>query len=114
MRLYDVLEDLCEIVTNKLADATKKIHSSGNLSVSDFDYLDKMTHTLKSIKTTMAMIGADGTFADEKKSYLDDYQESYVSNHERLLIDLKEMMPDAPDDQTKQEMRQLINRLERL
>lgn len=163
MDVYSILEELCEMVTNKLAEATKKIHSSGNLSSSDFDYLDKMTHTLKSIKTTMAMIDAEdrGAFADGGSERYDSYRSyadrsyrdrayrdrsyddgsyddgsydegsserrgrmrakrdsmgryaSSMSNHDRLLSELKEMMPDAPDDQTKQEIRQLINRLEK-
>jgi len=161
MDVYGTLEDLCGMVSEKLAEATKKIHSSGNLSSSDFDYLDKMTHTLKSIKTTMAMMDAEdrGAFADggsersyrscadrsyRDRAYMDrsyddgsyddgSYDEgsserrgrmrakrdsmgryaSSMSNHDRLLSELKEMMPDAPDDQTKQEIRQLINRLEK-
>ena len=56
---YTDLEELCGTVSKELEKANKKIASSGSLSAGDVDYVDKLTHTLKSIKTTMAMIEAD-------------------------------------------------------
>lgn len=55
------LYDLCEIVTRAIAEANEKLmHSGGGLNGSDADYIDKLTHTLKSIKTTIAMEEAQG------------------------------------------------------
>jgi hypothetical protein len=54
------LHELCETVSTEIAEANKKIRSgNGKLSAGDVEYLDKLTHMLKSIKTTIAMIEAD-------------------------------------------------------
>ena len=56
----DVLYDLCEIISRELEECNEKIRQSGGkLSAGDVDYLDKLTHSLKSIKTTIAMMEAE-------------------------------------------------------
>lgn len=51
------LHELCEAVSRMIAEANEKIRSAGGkLAASDVDYLDKITHTLKSIKSTIAMM----------------------------------------------------------
>ena len=58
--LYDELEELCHVVKRKISEANEKMRmSNGDLSGGDVEYIDKLTHTLKSIKTTMAMIDAE-------------------------------------------------------
>ena len=55
------LYELCETVSEEIAEANKKIRSSnGKLSAGDVEYLDKLTHMLKSIKTTIAMMESEG------------------------------------------------------
>lgn len=59
----DDLEELCEKVTDEIAEANKKIRTgNGKLSAGDVEYLDKLTHMLKSIKTTIAM----GEYDDDR------------------------------------------------
>lgn len=54
------LHELCETVNSEIAEANKKIRSgNGKLSAGDVEYLDKLTHMLKSIKTTIAMMEAE-------------------------------------------------------
>lgn len=68
----DDLEELCEKVTDEIAEANKKIRTgNGKLSAGDVEYLDKLTHMLKSIKTTIAM----GEYDDERSG---DYRGSYA------------------------------------
>lgn len=58
------LHELCESVSRKIAEANERIRSAGGkLTESDVDYLDKLTHTLKSIKTTIAMMGEDDGYS---------------------------------------------------
>lgn len=55
------LHELCETITRELDDANEKIRKAGGkLSAGDVDYIDKLTHALKSIKTTVAMMEAEG------------------------------------------------------
>lgn len=56
----EALYDLCEVISRELDECNEKIRQAGGkLSSSDVDYLDKLTHALKSIKTTIAMMEAD-------------------------------------------------------
>ena len=66
----EVLHDLCDVVSRELEDCNEKIRQAGGkLSAGDVDYLDKLTHAMKSIKTTIAMIEAD----DEESGYSRGY-----------------------------------------
>lgn len=65
--MYNELEKLCDTTKRELKDANEKIRNSGGrITNGDMDYLDKLTHMIKSIKTTMAMIDA------EDEGYFDD------------------------------------------
>lgn len=67
----DELYDLCETLEKDLAKTNEKLRmSGGELSGSDLEYVDKLTHALKSIKTTVAMIEAE---EDEDSGYSGGY-----------------------------------------
>ena len=58
MKNTETLEKLCEIVEKQLDKAVKELEADpGRLPMQDAEYLDKLTHTIKSIKTTLAMEG---------------------------------------------------------
>ena len=98
--MYEVLEDLCRMIGHKLKEARDKAYESGDISMGDIEYLDVLTHTMKSIKTTMAMIGSDGEENESKKH--------------ALVGDLKVLMDESVDDRIKQEFRQFITRIENI
>jgi hypothetical protein len=51
------LYELCETIKEEIGEANEKIKKAGGkLSAGDVDYIDKLTHTLKSIKAVMAMM----------------------------------------------------------
>lgn len=57
MDYINELHELCESISHGIAEANEKIRAAGGkLAASDVDYLDKITHTLKSIKSTIAMM----------------------------------------------------------
>ena len=64
----DTLYDLCEIVSKELEEANEKIKGAGGeVSGGDIEFLDRLTHILKSLKTTIAMMeseydGYSGTY----------------------------------------------------
>lgn len=50
------LEELCTTITRSIASANEKIRGAGGkLSAGDADFIDRITHTLKSIKSVMKM-----------------------------------------------------------
>lgn len=58
--MIEELYDLCETLEKDLAKTNEKLRmSGGELSGADLEYVDKLTHSLKSIKTTIAMIEAE-------------------------------------------------------
>ena len=64
--LYEDLEELCHAVEADLQKTNEKLRmSGGEMSGSDLEYVDKLTHTIKSIKTTMAMMDADEGYSRE-------------------------------------------------
>lgn len=72
MEYINELYDLCEVISRKIAEANEKIRKAGGeLSGGDVEYIDKLTHTLKSLKTTIAMMEAedDGGYSMAGGSY---------------------------------------------
>ena len=56
----DTLYELCETINMELESCNEKIrHANGKLTGSDVEYLDELTHTLKSIKAVIAMLEAE-------------------------------------------------------
>lgn len=67
--LHKDLTELCEMLSRALKEANEKLRNAGGkMSTSDLDYVDRLTHSLKSIKTTIAMMEAeemdDGSYGD--------------------------------------------------
>ncbi len=60
MNKIEILHEMCESVFHALEDAASRIRSAGGkLSAGDVDYIDKLTHAMKSLKTTIAMMEAE-------------------------------------------------------
>lgn len=137
------LHQMCETLSRELGEANDKIRKNGGkLSGSDLEYVDKLTHALKSIKTTMAMIEAEGegSYAGGSYtggSYADGYGGSYgrmsyargrggnarrdsmgryssrgYSRDQEMISELRELMEDAPDERTRQEFQRFITKIE--
>lgn len=60
-KLFDALMGLEESICKELSEMNEKIQKAGNkLSSGDVEALDKLTHTLKSLKSSRAMMEAEG------------------------------------------------------
>lgn len=56
----DDMYDLCETVAKEIGAANKKIEAAGGkLTGADVDYIDKITHAMKSIKGVISMAEAE-------------------------------------------------------
>ena len=128
--LYSDLEEMCETTANEIKAANQKIRSAGGkVSPSDMDYLDKLAHLRKSIKTTMAMMdaeGGSGAYMDNRSSYArrrdsmgrftrsSGYDRSYAdhSYDPGMMAELRELMDEAPDEMTRQKFQKFIKELE--
>ena len=141
----DYLKDLhetCETLSRELGEANEKIkRAGGKLSAGDLEYIDKLTHAIKSVKTTIAMMEAQ----DEGESgyYMPMYGRSYcdrsygmrdgnsyarrrdsmgrytsrrggMSYDDGMVEELRDLMDRAPDEATKREFHKLITRIEQM
>ena len=141
----DMLKELCELketVADKIAEANKKIRQAGGkMDASDVEIIDKLSHSMKSLVTTCAMLEA------EENGYSEDYmptahypvygtrysRDEYSGNHGGysrnesrysrenrnhgysragdMTEQLRQMMDDAPDDVTRMEIKKLMDRM---
>lgn len=130
MDYYNDLHELCETLSEELADANEKIRAAGGkLSGSDLDYVDKLTHALKSIKTTMAMMESEGSYDGNMSGhYYPMYRGSYnrgsyargrdsrgryISRDGDMAGQLRELMNQATDERTRNELQKVIDKMER-
>ena len=133
------LHELCETIARAINNANEKIRNAGGkVSSADMDYIDKLTHSLKSIKTTIAMMEAADDDDDYSERYSRDYRRGYSRNSydgsyargrgmrrdsmgryssysmdsSGLADELRNLMQDAPDEQTRQDIQRLIQKME--
>ena len=126
MDIMKELEALCDILSEKISEKTRKIRNGG-MSDGDLETIDKLTHSLASVKKIMAFMeddGYSGSWPDG--SYRTMYRGSYARKRDSMgrysgergysrndLADkMRELMHDVPDDRTRQEMQRMIDKLE--
>ena len=139
------LMEICETLERTIKSANEKIRGAGGkLSAGDADFVDKLLHSLKSVKAVMKM--------DEEAEMDDEYSERmYSRGYDRggsyrgsydggsngrgrmnarrdsmgryssndgysrggsMVDELRDMMNDAPDADTRQELQNLIRKME--
>lgn len=136
--IIEELHSLCGVIEDEISAVNAKLaKAGGNLSGDDVSYIDKLTHALKSIKSTISMSeeGYSGMmypryYGDDRmdgRSYADD--RSYARNRRRdsmgrysrrgysmaaddMMDELHELMEKAPDDMTKREFKKFIDKIE--
>ena len=129
MDIMKELETLCDVLSDKISEKVRKI-KSGGMSDGDLETVDKLTHSLASVKKIMAFMeddGYSGNYYDG--SYRNSYRGSYARGGRRrdsmgrysgeygysrsdLADKMRELMKDAPDDRTRQEMQRMVEKLE--
>lgn len=136
--LYDDLKEMCDTLTRELGKTNNKMSSGGNISAGDMEYIDKLTHALKSVKTTMAMMDSEYSNRGSYANYMNrSYDGSYegMSNargrgrnarrdsmgryssergysRNEMVDTLEDLMESAPDDRTRQEFQRFISKMQ--
>lgn len=64
----ETLHRLCEALIEELEEYSKKIEKSEGMSAGDLEAVDKLSHALKSIKTTIAMMEAEDEGGNSHRS----------------------------------------------
>ena len=128
----DTLYDLCETVSKELETANEKIRSSGGeVSGGDIEFLERLTSTMKNLKTTIGMIedemmesGNSGYYGGRyynRGSRTNMRGSSYArggrSNargysrgdaREDFMDEIEELMDKAPDEMTRKKFEKLL------
>ena len=139
MHNIEDLHELCETISREIGDANEKIRQAGGkLSAGDVDFVDKLTHTMKSLKTTIAMMEAED--GGESGRYMPNSYGMYGTNggyngnsyrrgrdsmgrytsrrgysyDDGMIEELRSLMESAPDERTKSEFRQFIAKMEKM
>lgn len=102
------LERLCKIIERQIEKAVDVLdREGGKLPANDAEYLDMLTHTLKSIKTTLAM---EGYGSSERRGR--DSMGRYVSRDgEDVRESLRRMMDDTGDERVRRALREAMREL---
>lgn len=116
------LHELCETLSREIGEANDKIRASGGkLTAGDLEYIDKLTHALKSVKATIAMMDDEGysgyypnrsynSYRGERGSYRG--RSMGYSRDDGMIHELRELMNDATDERTKSEFKRFISKIE--
>ena len=142
--IIDELYEMKESLAREIGEANKRIQQAGNkISTADLDIIDKLTHSMKSVATTCAMLEAEeegysNDYMQQGQSYRGGYsgrerrdgysgegysgrgrysregRNSYgYSRNGEMNERLRQMMDEAPDENTRNVIRKLMDRMER-
>jgi len=125
------LETLCDILSDQLKDVTRK--AKNGISSGDLENIDKLTHSIASIKKIMAFMededysgnwpegsyrnmyrgsyGHGGSYA-QKRDRMGRYSGERGYSRNTLADKMRDLMMDAPDDRTRQEIQRMVEKLE--
>lgn len=125
----ETMERLCKIMERQLEKAVDALErEGGKLPADDAEYLDYLTHTIKSIKTTLAMEGYGsserrgrdrmGRYTSRDGSYEGSYDGSYRSyeggrsmHGDEVRENLHRMMNETGDERVKRAIREALNNM---
>jgi hypothetical protein len=131
MDYYKDLENLCNVLSEQISEVSRK--TKNGMSAGDLEMIDKLTHSLASVKKIMAFMDDEGEYSGYYPmggSYRDFYRGSYRGSYARkrdsmgrysgergysrnaLADKMRDLMMDAPDDRTRQEIQRMVEKLE--
>jgi len=90
--LYDDLHRGCEIAAREYGELLDKVdQNGGKMSMADLEEMDKLSHMIKSNKTTLAMMDAEGNSYGDG-SYGDGYGDGSYARRGRSYARRRDSM----------------------
>ena len=105
------MEYLYEALQNQLADIARKVKNNG-MSSGDLESIDKISHSLKSLKCIMDEGDYSGRgsygygYANRKRDSMGRYSRADLADK------MRELMDGVHDERTRQDMQRLIEKLD--
>lgn len=123
------LYSVCERLSDELANANRRIEKNDKLNISDIEYLDKLTHAIKSIKTVIAMEEAYGEGEHSRGYPYHDYDGNsyargrtgnvrrdnmgrYSRDGKNMVHEMRDLMNMTTDERTKREIQRMLDEME--
>lgn len=129
MDMLKELRELKETIAHEIAEANQEIRKSGgDLNTGDIEMIDKLTHSMKSLITACAMLEAEedgysGDYYDRddgaRRNGRTGYSGTYMGYNRKYSRGvewndrLRQMMDEAPDEQTRMEIKRMMDRANR-
>lgn len=134
MDKLEELYEICETLSRDLAETNDKFRKAGGkMTVGDLDYVDKLTHAIKSVKTTIAMMEAEedgghsGRMYPSGYSYAGRYNArrdsrgrhsrdggySYADSLDGVMDEMRGMMGSMPEEK-RREVERFLDKMERM
>lgn len=133
------LHELCESISRAINTANEKIRGAGGkLSAADVDYIDKLTHSLKSVKAVIAMMDDedassysdgsyggyrmrgysrngynDGSFRGRGRYAKRDSMGRYSSD-DGVAEELRGLMNEVPNESIKRDIQRIVEKMEQM
>ena len=135
MDILKELSDMKDTIAQEIAEANDRIRKSGgDLNAGDVEIIDKLTHSMKSLATTIAMLEAQdgyseyggpyyrrngysgnyGGYSRNDSRYSRDgrYEYGKYSRDDNMMAHLRAMMDEAPDEKTRMEVKRLMDKMD--
>lgn len=131
------MHKLLDYICSELEDLERKTEKGDSLTMSEIQYMDTLLHAKKNLLKTEEMMGEDGQYSEARggysRSYRDGYSREYGArgrgrnarrdsmgryadggySNENMADQLRDMMDDAPDENTRKEFQRFIDKIER-
>ena len=106
------MEKLKEMLCEELEDITAK----GSISAGDLDAIDKLTHSIKSIETIMAMGEYSNDYMDGKsyarrRDSMGRYSRGHSYGRDDMMDTLHGLMDDAETERERDAIRRCIDQM---
>lgn len=112
------MDKLCEVLERELDAATEEAVKTG-VSEKMLNYIDKLAHSLKSVKTIEAMEGGYSSengysgyhYYDRGNSYARRRDANGRYSRQSFADRLERMSEEAPDEETRAAMRRMLDNM---
>ena len=113
MDIMKDLELLCDMLSDKIAEKTRKIQGSG-MTDGDLETIDKLTHSLASVKKIMAFMEDEGYSGNYPMdgSYRYAYRGSYKRDRMGRYSGERGYSRNNLADKMREEMQRMVEKLE--
>ena len=127
------MHKLVDYICDELEELERKAEKDGKLSMAEVQYMDALAHAKKNLLKSDEMMEDDYSMAGEpymrnrqsyargrgrntRKDSMGRYssRDGYSMGGDEMIMELRELMEDAPDEKTRMEFQRFIKKMEQM